>query len=118
MPIALASSSPPVVIDAVLDRFGLRDRFAAIRSGEDEERGKPHPGIYLNTCAALGVARLDAVALEDSLPGLIAATAARMRCVAVPAAEDFSDVRFLLADVVLRSLLDLNDTVWARVEAC
>ena len=45
--VALASSSFYVLIDAVLDGFGLRDHFEVVHSAEDEPYGKPHPGIYL-----------------------------------------------------------------------
>src|SRR5215472_10192749 len=46
-PLGLASSSPPVLIDAVLDSAGLRECFAAAMSTEQVPRGKPAPDIYL-----------------------------------------------------------------------
>src|SRR5215510_4349836 len=46
-PLGLATSSPPVLIDAVLDAAGLRDSFAAVMSTEQVPRGKPAPDIYL-----------------------------------------------------------------------
>lgn len=45
LPIALASGSPHVVINAALTRLGLREFFEKTRSAEDEELGKPHPAI-------------------------------------------------------------------------
>jgi sugar-phosphatase len=44
------------------------------------------------------------VVLEDSLYGVFAAKAARMRCVAVPEPAEAGDVRFAIADVTLRTL--------------
>jgi sugar-phosphatase len=115
VPVALASSSPPLVIDAVLERFGLRPSFAVVRSAETESHGKPHPAIYVSTCRELGVPPLDTVAFEDSLNGVIAAKAARTTCVAVPAAHERDDPRFALADLVLPSLEALDEATWSRI---
>lgn len=110
--LALASSSARRVIDAALDRLGCRDAFEVIRSAEHEPYGKPHPGVYLATARELAVEPTRCVAVEDSLNGLIAAKAARMRCLAVP---DRDDARFALADVVLPSLAALDASVWERL---
>mgnify|MGYP001702890297 CR=1 FL=1 len=48
------------------------------------------------------------VALEDSVNGMIASKAARMRSIVVPEAENSRDPRFALADVKLPSLLALT----------
>lgn len=103
--LALASSSARPVIVAALDRLGLASSFEVVRSAETEPYGKPHPGVYLSTANALGVAPTACLAIEDSLNGLIAAKAARMRCVVVP---EHDDPRFALADVKLRSLTELD----------
>ncbi len=81
---ALASSSPLTLIQGVLERFGLRGEFEQVVSAEGERFGKPHPGVYLTTAARLGVAPAACVALEDSVNGVLSATAAGMRCIAVP----------------------------------
>jgi HAD superfamily hydrolase (TIGR01509 family) len=106
---ALASGSTPPIIDAVLKRFGLADRFSVVSSAVDDRLGKPHPAIFLRTAAALGVDPLECVVLEDSLNGCIAAKAARMRVIAVPDARFGSDPRFGIADVRLSSLLEIAD---------
>ncbi len=110
--LALASSSARRVIDAALDRLGCRDAFEVIRSAEYEPYGKPHPGVYLATAKELGVEATRCLAVEDSLNGLIAAKAARMRCLAVP---DREDPRFALADVALSSLAAFDVAVWERL---
>jgi len=45
--LALASSSAPAIIHAVLDRLGFAERFEVVCSAADEARGKPHPDVYL-----------------------------------------------------------------------
>lgn len=106
--VALASSSPLHVIHAALERLGLAAEFAVIRSAEHEAYGKPHPAIFLAAAEALGVDATRATVVEDSLPGVLAAKAARMRCVAVPDASERLDPRFAIADVRLGSLCELD----------
>jgi sugar-phosphatase len=101
-PLALASSSPMRVIEAALGRLQLK--FDVVQSAEKEPYGKPHPGVFLKTAERLGVDPVSCVVLEDSLNGVIAAKAARMRCIAVPPAEHLDDRRFAIADVILPSL--------------
>jgi sugar-phosphatase len=107
-PIALASSSPRRLIDAVLARFDLD--FDVVHSAEDEAFGKPHPAIYLTTADRLGVAPTRCLAVEDSVNGVVAAKAARMACVAIPEPSLRGDRRFGVADAVLDSLAAL--AVW------
>ncbi len=105
--VALASGSTPPVIDAVLARFGLRERFAAVCSAAHVDLGKPHPAIFLRAAAKLGTDPSRCVVLEDSLNGCIAAKAARMGVIAVPDARHAGDPRFAIADLVLASLTEL-----------
>lgn len=102
--IALASSSPVAIIDAVLDRLELRSIFGVVQSAQTEPYGKPHPGIFLTTAKTLGVAPTECIVLEDSLTGVLAAKAARMSCIAVPDGHPDHDPRFLIADRVVGSL--------------
>jgi mannitol-1-/sugar-/sorbitol-6-/2-deoxyglucose-6-phosphatase len=109
LPLAIASSSPLRLIDAVCDRFGL----AGIQvrcSGMDEVHAKPAPDVYLTAAQRLGVAPASCLALEDSPPGIVAAKAAGMRCVAVPDPLLAADPRYREADLVIGSLTALNDT--------
>jgi HAD superfamily hydrolase (TIGR01509 family) len=64
--LAVASSSPKSLIDAVLDTSGLRQAFAATVSSEEVARGKPAPDVYLEAAARLGIAPAAGVAVEDS----------------------------------------------------
>lgn len=116
--LALASSSPRRLIDIVLDRFALRDRFAVVHSAESERAGKPDPAIFLSTAALLAVPPHGCVVFEDAPAGVAAALAAGMRCVAVPErhAGSVGD-RLHGADAVLASLEDLAEGTWQALEA-
>lgn len=104
LPAGVASSSPPAIIEAVLRRLGIGSRFDVVCSAWGLPRGKPDPAVYLEACAALGVAPADAVAIEDSQSGLLAGIAAGMMVVAVPDPRARPPAAVERADVVLSSL--------------
>ncbi len=66
LPIALASSSPMRLIDAVVDALDIRGYFEYLQSAETEPYGKPHPGVYITTARVMSVAPTDCLAFEDS----------------------------------------------------
>ncbi|WMJ64965.1 hexitol phosphatase HxpB [Klebsiella variicola] len=106
--VGLASASPLVMLEKVLNMFELRDQFDALASAEHLPWSKPHPQVYLNCAAALGV---DPAALRRA--GGFGQRhdrqqAARMRAIVVPEAENSRDPRFVLADVKLPSLQALT----------
>jgi mannitol-1-/sugar-/sorbitol-6-/2-deoxyglucose-6-phosphatase len=115
--LALASSSPSLIIHAALERLGLADAFQVVQSAETEALGKPHPGIFLRAAERLEVAPVECVVLEDSLTGIIAAKAARMACIAVPFDHPNQEPRFVLADAVLGSLTELTRELLTRIDA-
>lgn len=106
--IGLASASPLHMLEKVLALFNLRDYFEVLVSAEALPYSKPHPQVYLDAAARLGVDPLNCVTVEDSFNGMIATKAARMRSVVVPAAEYRNDARWALADVRLDSLTQLT----------
>jgi sugar-phosphatase len=114
--LAIASSSPLRMIDAVCDRLGL-DRIEVRCSAMEEVRGKPAPDVYLTAARRLGVAAAGCLALEDSPNGLASAKAAGMRCVAVPDPLLAADPRYREADLVLGSLTGLDEAALRRLGA-
>jgi HAD superfamily hydrolase (TIGR01509 family) len=114
--VGLASSSSPGQIEQVLQSIGIRDQFAAIASGSEVPRSKPDPAIYLLACERLGVTPREAVALEDSGPGVTAAHAAGLRCLAIPsdytAAHDFSRASAIRPSLVGLTVADLAALPW------
>ncbi|MFP1808607.1 hexitol phosphatase HxpB [Lonsdalea quercina] len=106
--IGLASASPLFMLEQVLEMFNLRDYFDTLMSADQLPYSKPHPEVYLRAAQALDVSPLACVTLEDSVNGMIATKAARMRSIVVPAAEMRHDPRWALADVKLASLQELT----------
>ncbi|WP_318378405.1 hexitol phosphatase HxpB [Enterobacter sp.] len=106
--VGLASASPLHMLEKVLAMFELTDYFDALASAEALPYSKPHPQVYLDCAAKLGVSPLTCVALEDSVNGMIASKAARMRSIVVPEHANQQDTRYALADVKLTSLEELT----------
>jgi HAD superfamily hydrolase (TIGR01509 family) len=82
LPCALVTSSEPEVVDAVLAKLDVD--FPVIVCAADVSHAKPDPEGYLLAAAKLGVEPRRAIALEDSVNGVLAAEAAGFRTVAVP----------------------------------
>lgn len=106
--IGLASSSPKHMIDELVNHFDLTKYFDVITSADVVEMGKPHPGVFLHCAAELGSKMVDCLVLEDSVNGMIAGKAARMKVVVVPDEVHFNDPRFSLADIKLHSLEEFD----------
>ncbi|MEO7118816.1 MAG: HAD family phosphatase [Candidatus Limnocylindrales bacterium] len=81
---ALVTMSYRQMTDAVV--AALPDgALAAVVSGDQVRRGKPHPDPYLLAARRLGVDASDCVAIEDSVTGATSARAAGCAVLVVPA---------------------------------
>ncbi len=87
VPRALASSSWPNWVEALLKSTGLDGSFNVCVSSTSVENGKPAPDIFLYTAAKVGVAPEQCVVLEDSRTGILAAKAAGTYAIQVRAAS-------------------------------
>ena len=106
--LAVATSSVSASALPFLDRTGLKSLFSVVVTGDEVQRGKPYPDIYLQTAKKLGIAPEACLVIEDALAGVAAGKAANMRAAAIP------DTRFVdpaeyekEADYVLGSLSDI-----------
>ena len=100
IPLALASSSHTLVIDAIIDKLRFRRYFDVIVSGFELKNGKPAPDIFLYAADLLGTPHADTLVVEDTANGVLAAKNAGMKCLGYqnptnPTKQDLS-----LADLV------------------
>ncbi len=91
---AVATSSTRERAKMKLERSGIANRFQIVVSGDDIERGKPEPDIYLHTAHRLGVVPESCLVFEDSDAGVRAAHSAGMKVIIIP------DLKLPSADVV------------------
>ena len=95
--LAIATTTSPVNI-AVLLRNAIgpdwKDLFIVIEDASTAPKKKPHPQVYVQTLARLGLPSGACLALEDSSNGLRAAVAAGLKTIVTPnnftAHHDFS----------------------------
>jgi mannitol-1-/sugar-/sorbitol-6-/2-deoxyglucose-6-phosphatase len=107
--LALATSSPLSLVDVVLKKLNLQNNFDTIASAGDLPYGKPHPQVYIDCAMQLKCSPLQCIAFEDSFNGMIAAKAARIKCIVVPAEADFDHPKWNAADLKLKGLADFNE---------
>jgi HAD superfamily hydrolase (TIGR01509 family) len=79
LPVCVASSGEHEKMRLTLGLTGLLPRFEGrLFSATEVERGKPHPDLFLHAARSLGARPARCVVVEDSVPGVLAARAARM----------------------------------------
>ena len=104
-PLALASSSNRAVIETVMETSGWGAVFEAWVSSEEVGRGKPAPDVFLEAARRIGLDPREGAGIEDSHNGILAASAAGLRVVAIPNREfPPGQAALAAADVVLASL--------------
>jgi HAD superfamily hydrolase (TIGR01509 family) len=101
--LAVCSTSALASVQAVLDSVMGKDlsaKFAGVFAGDIVKAKKPAPDIYNHAADSLGLSHRDCVVIEDSRNGLLAATAAGMKCVvttnALTDGEDFSEAALVV----------------------
>jgi HAD superfamily hydrolase (TIGR01509 family) len=107
VPWRVASNSSHAEMEAKFVRLGIGDLVAGrVHSFTDVARGKPAPDLFLAAAAAEGVAPAECLVIEDSLPGVRAAVAARMDCLGYAPLSDGALLRAAGA-VPFRAMSDL-----------
>jgi mannitol-1-/sugar-/sorbitol-6-/2-deoxyglucose-6-phosphatase len=107
--IGIATSSGMQLVNTVIDFLQLTGKLDAVASGAELVYGKPHPQVYLNCAESMAISPEQCLCFEDSFNGMIAAKAARMRCVVVPAYKHLHEARWQAADLKISSLQNFND---------
>jgi HAD superfamily hydrolase (TIGR01509 family) len=117
-PLAIASSSPPTLIEFVMRRAGLLSCFRVIASADTVGRGKPAPDVFLVAAERLGVSPEQIAVFEDSTAGIKAARAAGTFVIAVPNPHYPPDPDTLeQADIQLSSLEDFDPSMLEAPES-
>ena len=109
LPMGIASASSMAHIKTVVDKFELNEYFNLIYSGDFEDYGKPHPGIYISACEKLKIDPVYSISVEDSFNGILAAKSARMKAVALLDEGQINDTLYDFADLKIESLKIFGD---------
>lgn len=101
--LALVTSAPMFMVRRAKKKFGIRG-FDVFVTFEDAAKRKPAPDVYLLAAKRLKVEPKDCVVIEDSVPGVLAAKNANMKCIAVTNTNPASKLR--KADLIVKRLND------------
>ena len=88
VPLGIVTGAQRIDVEFVISRSPLADVFPVIVTEEDVAHGKPEPDGFLAGAQQLGIDPAHLLAFEDSVPGVRAARAAGMRCIAVEGTRD------------------------------
>lgn len=106
--IGICSSNTRHLIDSVLKARTIYDRFSVIISGEDVEKGKPSPEVYLKASDYLNIDPHKCLVFEDLVPGIKAGKNAGMRVCAID--DEYSaDERQLKLEAADYFITDFSD---------
>src|SRR5260370_24098872 len=105
--LGVASSSTSEWFKGHLSRLGILESFDCIRCRDDVANAKPEPDLYLAVLDRLGVGASEAIAVEDSPNGVLAAKRAGLRCVPIPNSIT-AQLDLRQADLLLRYLDDVT----------
>ena len=115
--LGVASSSTTEWVRGHLARLGILESFECMRCRDDVANAKPEPDLYLAVLECLGVRASEAIAIEDSPNGVLAAKRAGMRCVAIPnsitAQLDLGQADLLLGSLDEVTLVELLESLAA-----
>lgn len=112
LPLAVASNCPLDMVESSLERAGLLSHFGHVVVAGDGVRPKPHPDVYAVAAELCGVSPQEALAVEDSVTGVVSARSAGLRVLgtgprpAGPGAEQ--------ADLWVAGLADPELVAWAQ----
>lgn len=74
--LGIVSSASPWMIEKVLQRLNLNDKFDLVVSNADTSNHKPHPDAYLIALTKLNASKNSTIVFEDTESGFLAATSA------------------------------------------
>jgi beta-phosphoglucomutase len=103
--IALGSASKNARL--ILERLELTPFFDAIIDGNDVQKSKPNPEVFLKGAAAVGVPPASCVVFEDAQAGIAAAKAAGMQSVGIGTPEVLTEAQFCVPNLAALSTADV-----------
>lgn len=114
-PLAIASGSLRVEIEYLLEKLGLRQKFAVLATADDCQRSKPDPAVFLVAVQKLQqlppfqdapLSAAECLAIEDAPLGVVAAHAAGMKCLALAHSRPLDELRH--ADWIAQEFADVD----------
>jgi len=102
----LVSSSPRPLMELALEKLDATGLFALTLSGDQVNRGKPAPDIYITAAEKLGVKPEHCLVIEDAPHGVTAAKLAGMFCLAISTSAGAAELA--MADKVVSGFEEVD----------
>ena len=101
-----ASKNAPLI----LKKIGLFHRFTAIVDGNEVEKGKPNPEVFLKAAKKLNAKPSDCIVIEDAFAGVEAANSANMLSIGIGHQNDLYP-----ADIILKDTSKLTEKLMKHI---
>jgi beta-phosphoglucomutase len=107
IPVGIVTGAQRDDVLAVLDGSPTGELVSFLIAEEDVSNGKPHPEGFLEAARVLNRRPSDVLVFEDSVPGVQAAVAAGMHCIAVCGSEPSRELSATAPAIVAELSADL-----------
>ncbi len=101
-----ASKNAPLI----LKKIGLFHRFTAIVDGNEVEKGKPNPEVFLKAAKKLNAKPSHCIVIEDAFAGVEAANSANMLSIGIGNQNDLFQ-----ADIILKDTSKLTEKLLKHI---
>ncbi|MGC2741872.1 MAG: HAD family phosphatase [Candidatus Angelobacter sp.] len=108
VPTAVATSGSRSRVEQTLEILNLNKRFRTVVTGNDVQRGKPDPALFLLAAQALQIDPSGVLVCEDAVAGVLAAKAAGMKCMGIAANGRESLLQQAGADLVVKDFVNTS----------
>ncbi len=113
---AIATSGTREYANECINQLNLENFFDCVLTGEDVEKGKPNPEVYINTVKQLELSPEECVVLEDAKNGVVAAKNAGTKCIGVHYPRPKGQEQDLSnADFETHSLIQINKQLLSHI---
>lgn len=112
IPAVVASSTHRELVNKLLDRLGVTEYFKDVVGGDEVPNAKPDPAIFNRAFEKTGILdKENAIVLEDSKNGLLAANGAKIPAIWVPDLLEPTEELKKLATATMANLHDVIDYI-------
>ncbi len=105
--LALASSASKATVDIIKNKYNLDNFFDLFLSSSDVAMAKPHPEIFLKCLTSFNVDPSQALVVEDSIAGIMAAKHADIETLAIATTVGHEELLLKSPSAILGSIKEL-----------
>lgn len=105
----VATSTEKKIAEKELKEAGIYEYFNGFIFGDEVEKGKPNPEIFIKACNLFGISSQNSIVFEDSLLGLRAAISGNIKCIVIEDTVKLTYEEEMLAFKKFSNLLEVKN---------